>query len=237
MTDERRQACARFVSDLRRVFGPRLRACAAYGPAIEDTATPGEAISTLVLVDLMTADDLTACGGSTRHWHRAGLATPLVLTLDEFRRSLDAFPLEYAAIAASHVVLAGDPPFAGLTIDPADIRRALEVQVKSHLIHLREGYMEAAGDMGALSRLVVASAAPLLALLQNLARLEGVRADTPAAVARAAAERFGVSGGVVADVLGLAQQGPGATADPARLFLAYLSMMEALAAGIDAWHA
>lgn len=237
MTDERRQACARLVSDLQRIFGPRLRTCAAYGPAVEGAAPADEALSTLVLVDGMTADDLTACGGSVRAWRGAGLATPLVLTLDEFRRSLDAFPLEYAGIAASHVVLTGDPPFADLTIDPADVRRALEVQVKSHLIHLREGYMEAAGDMGAVSRLVVASAAPLLALLRNLARLEGVEAQTPAAVARAAAERFGVSGGVVADVLGLAQQGPVATADPARLFLAYLSMMEALAAGIDAWHA
>jgi hypothetical protein len=46
------------------------------------------------------------------------------MTPDEFRRSLDAFPLEYQAIIDRHVVLAGRSPFSEAEISPADLRRA-----------------------------------------------------------------------------------------------------------------
>lgn len=236
MTDEHRLACARFVSDGRKIFSARLRTVAAYGPAAGATDSAGP-LSLLVLVDSLTADDLTACAGFAGEWRRAGLATPLVLPHAEFLASLDAFPLEYEAIRATHVVLAGAPPFEGLAVHREDLRRACEVQVKSHVIHLREGYIEAGGNMLAVSRLVTASAPPLLALLQNLARLAGVTATTPAEIARDAADRLGLPGGVVADVLGLAQGAPIQASDPARLFAPYLSMMETLAARIDRWDA
>ena len=60
------------------------------------------------------------------------------------RESLDAFPLEFGAILADHAVVSGASPFDGLTVDAADLRRACEVQARSHLLHLREGYIERA---------------------------------------------------------------------------------------------
>ncbi len=232
MIEDCRQACLRLVRDMQRVFGPRLRSCVAYGPGVTEG---GGAVATLALVESLTAEDLATCAASATDWRRAGLATPLILPLDEFRRSLDAFPLEYSAIAATEVRLFGEPPFDGLAVAAEDVRRACEVQVKSHLLHLREGYIEAAGDMGAVARLVAASAPPLLALLQNLARLAGVAAQTPAELARAVAERLDIPGGVVADVLALAQPGLVPTGDPAKLFPSYLSMMDTIARRIDDW--
>ena len=38
-------------------------------------------------------------------WQREGIATPLLLPEAEFRRSLDAFPLEYAEILRAHDVI------------------------------------------------------------------------------------------------------------------------------------
>ena len=58
-------------------------------------------------------------------WHDAGLATPLLIAADEFARSLDAFPFEFGAILWDHVVVAGSNPFDGLSVKPADLRRAL----------------------------------------------------------------------------------------------------------------
>ncbi len=232
MIEDRRLACLRLVRDLQRVFGARLRSCVAYGTGVSDESAE---MATLALVESLTPEDLTACAASARDWHSARLATPLILPVDEFRRSLDAFPLEYSAIAATQVPLAGEPPFDGLTIAPEDIRRACEVQAKSHLLHLREGYIEAAGSMTAVARLVASSAAPLLALLQNVARLEGLAADTPAALARVAAERLGVPGAVVGEVLALAQPAPVPTGDPAKLFPSYLSIMDTITRRIDDW--
>src|SRR5205807_2291386 len=106
-------------------------------------------------------------------WHDRGLATPLLVAAHEFDRSLDAFPIEFGAILADYSVAAGADPFAGLAVDPADLRRACEVQARSHLLHLREGYLETRGRSDALSDLIVKSAAPFAALLVALARLEG----------------------------------------------------------------
>ncbi len=231
MTPDRRQACDRLVADVRRIFGPRLRSCTAYG----EVSTNGDPLTTLVLVDSLTADDLSACAALTAQWRRSGLAIPLIVPTAEFRASVDAFPLEYDTIRATHVLLAGAPPFDGVTIVPEDVRRACEVQVKSHLLHLRQGYLEAGGNMTAVSRLVSASAPALFALLQNLARLEGVSASTPAELARDAAARLGVPAGLVGDVLALAHKTAVPTVDPARLFPSYLEMMEVLAHRVDQW--
>ena len=71
-------------------------------------------------------------------------ATPLLLAAHEFGRSLDAFPFEFGAILADHVVVSGSDPFDGPPRRPADLRRACEVQARSHLLHLREGFSKRA---------------------------------------------------------------------------------------------
>ena len=85
---------------------------------------------------------------------------PSILAAHEFERSLDAFPLEFGAIVADHVVVAGENPFVASTVEAADVRRACEVQARSHLLHLRQGYLEAGGNPDALAVLIVGSAAP-----------------------------------------------------------------------------
>ena len=101
----------------------------------------------------------------------AGVNTPLILPDEEFRRSLDTFPLEYADIAAAHQRVFGRDPFEAAVINPEDVRRACEKQIKSHILHLREGYIEAHGDPFAISRLVAASAPGFAGLLRSVARL------------------------------------------------------------------
>src|SRR4029079_18407022 len=97
-------------------------------------------------------------------------------------RSLDAFPLEFGAIIADHEVVSGAWPFEHARVAAADIRRACEVQARSHLLHLREEFLESGGNSHALAMLIVQSAAPLAALLTSVARLEGrTHNDTGAA--------------------------------------------------------
>ena len=52
----------------------------------------------------------------------------------------------------------GDNPFAGVTIAPDDLRRACETQAKSHLVHLREGFIESGGRPTGVAELVATSA-------------------------------------------------------------------------------
>ena len=110
---------------------------------------------------------------------------------DELRRTLDIFPLEYTAISATLTDRSRTQSRSTATApDPADLRRALETQAKSHLIHLREGFLESRGEVQAVAALIVASAAPFRTLLASIARLlDGDRTATR--VGRCGARRRG----------------------------------------------
>ena len=170
-------------------------------------------------------------------WHDMGLATPLLIAADEFGRSLDAFPLEFGAILADHVIVAGRNPFEGLSVDPSDVRRACEIQARSHLLHLREGFLETGGRGDALAVLVVRSAAPFAALLRSLARLQGLIARDAGAAGRHAERELKLPPGVLTEVVALAHVTEISSADAIRMFPAYLDAVEKLVKYVDGWSA
>jgi hypothetical protein len=201
--------------DLGRIFGERLISLVAYGERDEEGA------HTLALVERLAFADLALCAPLVPTWHRFGLATPLILTHDEFRRTLDVFPLEYGDIIAHHAVITGANPLAGIVVPETDLRRACEQQAKSHLIHLREGFLETHGDAPAVARMIASSAPAFRALLQNLERLEpgaargsGISDDLPREVAAAADATI---------------------AEPSALLSRYIAAVERLWQYVDAW--
>lgn len=209
-------ALARLERDLRDIFGNRMQSLVAYAIA----APHAPETHTLALVDTLSADDLRACAASVAEWHDAGLATPLMLEAHEFGRSLDAFPFEFGAILADYRVVAGHDPFEGLRVNQEDARRACEVQARSHLLHLREGYIEARGRGDAIAELIRRSAGSIAALLRHVDRLTG-RPHDDAVLRRVAA-------------LGEATL---SSDDARQLFPAYLSALHRLTSDIDRWGA
>jgi hypothetical protein len=230
--------------ELRDIFGSRLRSLVAYGLRSSTSPAPdphhgGHAkarpTQTLAIIDTLTAADLTACAGKVASWHDAGLATPLLLAAKELERFLDAFPLEFGAILADHEVVAGGDPFDGLGVDPGGVRRSCEVQARSHLLHLREGFLETRGRADALAVLIVRSAAPFAALLASLARLQGLAPPDPAAAGRHAERTLELPPGVVTDVVKLAHVTEISSAEASRIFPAYLDAAQRLATYVDGW--
>jgi hypothetical protein len=228
---------------LRDVFGNRLQSLVVYGQRAVHDAHRGHPeheapqTRTLAVVDSMTADDLRACAGRVDAWHGAGLATPLLFAAHEFDRSLDAFPLEFGAILADHTVVAGANPFASLTVDPADIRRACEVQARSHLLHLREGFLETRGRGDALAVLIVQSAPGFAALVSSIARLEGHATDEPGAAARHVERTLGIGNSAVGEVVQLGSAHDIASPEAERLFAPYLDAVTRIVSYVDGWSA
>ena len=132
-------------------------------------------------------------------------------------------------------MVSGESPFNGLNVDTADIRRACEVQARSHLLHLREGYLETEGRGDALAVLIARSAAPFAALLKSVARLQGLSTHDAAAAARHAERALDLPGGIVADVVKLANVSEISSAEATRLFPSYLDAVERLASYVDGW--
>ena len=92
------------------------------------------------------------------------------------------------------------------------------MQARSHLLHLREGYVEARGRDDALAVLIVRSAPAWASLLENMARLE----NKPAANDH------------VTKLVGVKEI---SNEEAVRIFPAYLESAERLTKEVDAWGA
>ena len=232
LTTDERAALDGLAAELRRVFGTRLQSVAAYG--LEAQAASPRLLHSLALVERLSFADLAACVPLAAGWRRRSLAVPLILEREEFLRTLDVFPLEYGDIIANHVLVAGANPFTAARIAPADVRRACELSAKSHLIHLREAYMETGGDTQAIGRLIAASAPAFRTLLRNIARLAD---DHDSDIAGTAERQIGIPAPVVREVLSAGTGTHSTIAEPTALLARYIAAAERVWEYVDTWRA
>ena len=226
LTSSARRAMDRLAADLTRVLGPRLVSVVAYSPT-----------RAAAFADRLTADDLQGLAPLVDRWHQEGVDTPLLLTPDEFRRSLDAFPLEYEAMLDRHVVIVGTPPFGDVHPTDADLRRACEVQAQSFLIHLRQGWLQAADHHDEQEAMLIQSAAPLRALLTNVARLHDVHPTDDDTLVTFGEQRVGLPAETLRAILSLElhpEQSEVLLKAP-EFMNAYLLAAETLWAFVDKW--
>jgi hypothetical protein len=231
--------------ELTQIFGTRLQSFVLFGHPVGNAADPGHASAahghdtarahTLVVVDTLSAGDLRACSARVASWHDSGLATPLLLAAHEFDRSLDTFPFEFGAILANHVVVSGRNPFEGLRVNPADLRRACEIEARGHMLHLREAYLETRGRLDALAMLIVGSAPAFAALASSVARIDDVPAADAATAARHVERVLGVTGNPASAIVELAGVHEITSAQAEQLFDPYLDVVERLVKYIDSW--
>jgi hypothetical protein len=233
-TASQRNALESLAQDLDGVFGARLRSLVAYHGSHGDGS-----VHSCATVDALSFEDLRRCLPFTTRWHQRRVGVPLMLSEDELLRTLDIFPLEYAAIAADHAVIRGTDPFAGLAVPAADLRRATEAQAKSHLIQLREAYLESHGETTRVAHLIAASTPALRALLHNLARLLDPAATTMSdeALATMAEARMGTPASVIREVLAASAAGPSTITDPSYLLARYIEATGRIWNFVDAWMA
>src|SRR5688500_18686484 len=142
------------AAQLKEIFSDRLKMVAAFG----DTA------NTCAVVENVAVEDPDRCAAHAPKWTKAGLDAPLFIIESDLRSALDAFPLELTVIMATRRVVAGPDLFVDIMVPKQDLRRACEVQARGHVVHLREGYIQASGDSKAVAILVSAANPPFRAL-------------------------------------------------------------------------
>src|SRR5918999_359613 len=162
------------VAQLRAAFGAELRSVVLYGSAASGEHIPKQSdYNVLVLVDALDVARLDAVAAVVRAWSEAGNPPPFTLTADEWRRSADVFPMEYSDIQERHRVLYGAPPFDGVRVAQADLRRQLESEAMGKLLHLRQGVLAAGGDGKRQLELLEASKSTIMVLFRATMRLHG----------------------------------------------------------------
>ena len=232
------QAAGTLADDLSGIFGARLRAVLVFGThARPHPRTVKAVVQTLALVDGLEYADLAAGAERAAAWQARGLDMPLLLPSHEFRRSLDSFPLEYGDIIAHHLLVRGNDPFEGLTVKPEDIRRACEVNIRSHAIHLREGFLLAGQKPRAIAELIVASSAPFASLIQSFALVTGAPPQAPPeALAAHVGRAAGLDRDLLARLLRLEEDHELDPSEAVQLYPAYLDLVQGLVRVIDTWH-
>lgn len=227
-----------FVAQLRRVHGTALRTVVLYGSAATNEEVAGLSdLNVLVLVDALSLDALRALGQTIRAWGEAGNPPPLTLTVNEWLRSADIFPMEYADILERHRVLHGSAPFAELIVNRADLRLQLEHEAMGKLLRLRQGVMMAGTDAEQQRDLLRASFSTLLVIFRAAERLAGqVPPRDRLALIREVAVRGEFDPAPFEHVAALVQGTPLSDADTTRTLAAYVTAMETLVLHLDGFN-
>ena len=190
---------------LARLAGDGLLELSAFGGWLVDDplyrGTPARSVAVLRRFDLHMLDQLAREGVRLG---KLGLRAPLMMTPQYIAASCDTFPLELLEIRHQHVLLCGEDHFAGLQFRHADVRLQCERELKSELLHLRQGLLAAAGKYKHLGELCRHEAERATRVLRGVLYLAG--RELPPLSADLAGQSANVTGlklaglaGVVAD--------------------------------------
>ena len=169
------------VKRLNEVYGDGLVSVVLYGSAarggVEHIAKRSD-YNVLVVVPSLSMDALRREGPIARDWQAAGNPPPLTLTLNEWHRCADIYPMEYADILQYHRVLCGTLPLDRIRIDEQHLRLQLESEAMGKLLRLRHLILLSGDDRAKQRELLEGSLSTMLTLFRAYSRLHG---ETPPA--------------------------------------------------------
>jgi hypothetical protein len=166
------------LTQLRSAYGAHLSAVVLYGSAAAGEHIPKQSdYNVLLLLDRIEWSSLAAASAVARAWNEAGNPPPMTMTVDEWRRSADVFPMEYADILERHRVLHGTLPIDGITVSRENLRLQLEQQVMGKLLQLRQGALLAGTDAKRQAELIAASLSTMMVLFRAVIRLHGEKPE------------------------------------------------------------
>ncbi|MEO7711527.1 MAG: hypothetical protein ABIV10_01255 [Gemmatimonadaceae bacterium] len=167
------------VTQLRAAYGDHLSGVVLYGSAASTEHIPRKSdYNVLVLLDRVEPVTLASSSSVARAWHEAGNPPPMTMTIAEWRRSSDVFPMEYADIIDRHRVLHGSVPLDGVTVSHDHLRLQLEQQVLGKLLQLRQGALLAGPDGKRQLELITASLSTMMVLFRSVLRLHRQQPET-----------------------------------------------------------
>ncbi len=98
---------------------------------------------------------------------------PFFLTKEELLKAVDVFPIEFLNIRQHHKILYGEDFLKDIKISKKDLRRQLEFEFRSKLIHLRREYLQFNGKH--LENLIFSSIPTLSPIIGGLIYLKDLR--------------------------------------------------------------
>lgn len=223
------------VQQLRQVHGDALRAAVLYGSAASGEQVVGHSdFNVLVIVSSIDVPQMRSLGQTMRAWQEAGNPPVLVLTEQEWLRSADIFPMEYADILERHRLLHGTLSLNDLVVDPQYLRLQTEQEAMGKLLRLRRGVMVAGTDTARQTELLRSSVSALLVIFRAVLRLHGVKPERDATrVIQDAAAQCGFDPAPFISVSALVRGTPFANGEAETVLAGYVRGMDVLVEYLD----
>ena len=163
-----------FFHEVLRDSAPQIHSIYLVGGVLTEDYREGvtkiDSVVVLRKMDLAFLDILAPLGGK---YGRQGFAAPLIMDPAYLHSSVDVFPLEFLNFKLLHLAIYGEDLFAGLTIDPKELRYQCERELKGKLLWLHRIYVSAMGDRQVLAGDIVRHFEGYLPLIRGLVHLLG----------------------------------------------------------------
>lgn len=156
------------IESLRERLGNNLLCAVKFGTEGE----PNNFMCVLEKIDFATLETLR----NVVQEQKEGVV-PLFFTGGELKKAADVFPLEFLDIQYPHELLYGRDLVKEIRIEKTHVRRELESELRSKLIHFRENYVWVK-DSNSLKALLVAAVPSLMPLFYGLLHLKDTTPPT-----------------------------------------------------------
>jgi predicted nucleotidyltransferase len=145
-----------------------------YGSVARDEFVEGVSdINLLLVCEQLDSERLARLGSSLVDLRQQGQPPPLLFEREEWARAADVFPVEMADMLTAHLAVRGPDPLASVRVDPGDLRRVLEQELRGKLLRLRQAYAVQRTEPQLLQAMVVRSVSSIAALFRALLVLAG----------------------------------------------------------------
>ncbi len=162
------------VMDLLGVHGSNIHSFHVVGSAvIPDYDERLSDINSIVVLNNMDLQFIAFLAPLGKKYGKKNIAAPLVMTPEYIHQSLDSFPVEFLDFKLIHKTVFGPDILKDLNIVERDLRLQCEREIKTRLIHVRQGYISSLGKKEHLSSTLVKSITGSMALFRAIITLLG----------------------------------------------------------------
>lgn len=174
MADEVLSKARLVADDYRKGFGEDLVSVILYGSSVTKEYHPKKSdLNFLIVLSEAGIERLHLAHELVAKWRNKKVSTPLFLTKDYMKFSLDTFPIEFLNIKRNYQVIVGEDVLEGMSFKKDFVRLQCERELKGKLLLLRQRYVETRGKSKVLSELISASLPTFIFVFKGLLYLLG----------------------------------------------------------------
>ena len=163
----------KFSEEIKKALGNNLKSFVLYGSAATGEQYKTSDFNTIIILDDINYEGLTAISRAVKKWVKQGNPVPLIFTAASIERSTDVFPLEFTEIKENHHVIYGADLFEKIEVSTSNLRLECERELKSSMLRLSQAYIMTEGNPKNIKKLMRDSISTVTALFKGVIRLYG----------------------------------------------------------------